>query len=88
MKQQPKDLKLKETAIRKQYRQALKTQHRQYKALKTQLQQASKARGEDVNELLTQLKQEKERKIAVLAEQYETSVTQMTETQTVLFFIY
>lgn len=71
----------KELQIRQQFRQAVKTQTRQYKLLKMQLlQQLPKDEHRDV---MARLKEEQKRKLALLADQYEATIGEMMEKQTV-----
>ncbi|KAH7731830.1 serine/threonine-protein kinase TAO3 [Aphelenchoides avenae] len=80
-KQQPRDLRTKEAQIRKQFRQTVKVQTRQFKAYQTQmLQQVPR---DEHKELLSRLKDEQNRKIASLAEQYESTISKMVNEQTV-----
>lgn len=80
-KQQPKELKAKELLIRKQYRQAVKTQLRQSKILQAQV--LNSVPKEEHREVITKLKEEQKRKLATLAGQYETSIENMVQDQTV-----
>ncbi|CAD6197439.1 unnamed protein product [Caenorhabditis auriculariae] len=80
-RQQPRDLKLKEQQIRKQYRQAVKTQTRQFKLWQTQLLQ-SVAR-EEQKEVSARLKEEQTRKLALLGSQYESQIKNMVKETTV-----
>uniref|UniRef100_A0AC35TKW0 Protein kinase domain-containing protein n=1 Tax=Rhabditophanes sp. KR3021 TaxID=114890 RepID=A0AC35TKW0_9BILA len=80
-KQQPKDLKTKEMLIRKQFRQAVKTQTRQFKAYQNQLLQT--ATKDEQKELINKLKDEQKRKIAALADQYEATIGNMVSEQTI-----
>uniref|UniRef100_A0A914WVB1 non-specific serine/threonine protein kinase n=1 Tax=Plectus sambesii TaxID=2011161 RepID=A0A914WVB1_9BILA len=79
-KQQPRELKAKEVQIRKQFRQAVKTQTRQYKALQTQLLQTLPK--EEHREMVAKLKDEQKRKLALLADQYESTIGSMVQDQT------
>ncbi|KRX37647.1 Serine/threonine-protein kinase SULU [Trichinella murrelli] len=81
VKQQPKELKQKELQIRRQFRQAVKTQTRQYKLLQLQLTQDLPK--DEQREVVARLKDEQKRKLALLAEQYEGSIGEMMEKQTV-----
>ncbi|KAL3091356.1 hypothetical protein niasHS_007149 [Heterodera schachtii] len=80
-KQQPRELKAKETIIRKQFRQAVKIQTRQFKAYQSQMLQM--APREEHRELLNRLKEEQSRKIASLADQYEATIETMVTEQTI-----
>uniref|UniRef100_A0A183BQY2 non-specific serine/threonine protein kinase n=1 Tax=Globodera pallida TaxID=36090 RepID=A0A183BQY2_GLOPA len=80
-KQQPRELKAKEAIIRKQFRQAVKIQTRQFKAYQAQMLQM--APREEHKELLNRLKEEQNRKIASLADQYESTIETMVTEQTV-----
>uniref|UniRef100_A0A914H0F4 non-specific serine/threonine protein kinase n=1 Tax=Globodera rostochiensis TaxID=31243 RepID=A0A914H0F4_GLORO len=80
-KQQPRELKGKEAIIRKQFRQAVKIQTRQFKAYQAQMLQM--APREEHKELLNRLKEEQNRKIASLADQYESTIETMVTEQTI-----
>ena len=81
LKQQPKSLKQKEILIRKQFRDTCKIQTRQYKALKSQVVQTT-AKGEQ-KIVLKKLKEEQRRKMALLGEQYEQTIAEMLQKQSV-----
>lgn len=81
VKQQPKSLKQKEVQIRKQFRETCKIQTRQYKAWKAQLMATTPR--ERQKELIKKLKDEQVRKLALLGEQYEHSISEMLEKQTI-----
>lgn len=81
LKQQPKSLKQKEMQIRKQFRETCKIQTRQYKALKAQILQMTAK--EQQKEVIKSLKDEKRRKLVLLGEQYDQSITEMLQKQTV-----
>ncbi|VDN01424.1 unnamed protein product [Thelazia callipaeda] len=78
-KQQPKELKVKELQIRKQYRQAVKTQLRQSKLL----QVLSSTPKEEHRDMIMKLKEEQKRKLATLAEQYESTIANLMRDLTV-----
>merc|ERR1711983_159504 len=78
LKQQPKSLKQKEILIRKQFRDTCKIQTRQYKALKSQT--TSK---DDQKVVLKKLKEEQRRKMALLGEQYEQTIAEMLQKQSI-----
>ncbi|XP_014254039.1 serine/threonine-protein kinase Tao [Cimex lectularius] len=81
IKQQPKSLKQKEMQIRKQFRDTCKIQTRQYKALKAEL---SITRPKEEHKLLIKkLKDEQRRKLALLADQYEQSIAEMLQKQSI-----
>ncbi|XP_020608657.1 serine/threonine-protein kinase TAO3-like isoform X2 [Orbicella faveolata] len=80
LKMQPKTLKAREMHIKKQYRNALKTQTLQYKALQKQI--LEKAPKERHKELTKQLREEKMRKMADLSVQYDQSISEMLQRQT------
>lgn len=67
--------------IKKQYRNAIKTQTLQYKALQKQI--LEKAPREKHKELTKQIREEKMRKMADLAVQYDQSISEMLQRQTV-----
>lgn len=81
LKQQPKSLKQKEMQIRKQFRETCKIQTRQYKALKAQILQMTAK--EQQKEVIKSLKDEKRRKLVLLGEQYDQSINDMLQKQTV-----
>ncbi|VDM06768.1 unnamed protein product [Wuchereria bancrofti] len=80
-KQQPKELKAKELQIRKQYRQAVKTQLRQSKLLQAQV--LSCTPKEEHREMIVKLKEEQKRKLATLAGQYESTIESLLRDLTV-----
>lgn len=80
LKMQPKTLKAREMHIKKQYRNAIKTQTLQYKALQKQI--LEKAPREKHKELTKQLREEKMRKMADLSLQYDQSISEMLQRQT------
>lgn len=81
VKQQPKSLKQKEMQIRKQFRETCKIQTRQYKALKAEL---LSTRPKDEHKLvIKKLKEEQRRKLALLADQYEQSIAEMLQKQSI-----
>ncbi|XP_026314141.1 serine/threonine-protein kinase Tao isoform X2 [Hyposmocoma kahamanoa] len=81
LKQQPKSLKQKEMQIRKQFRETCKIQTRQYKALKAHI--LATTAKEQQKEVIKTLKDEKRRKLVLLGEQYDQSITEMLQKQTV-----
>lgn len=81
IKQQPKSLKQKELLIRKQFRDTCKIQTRQYKALKAQVLQATTK--EEQKGIIRKLKEEQRRKMALLGEQYEQTIADMLQKQSV-----
>jgi len=81
LKQQPKSLKQKEILIRKQFRETVKIQTRQYKALKAQLL-ASTPRDQQKT-VIKKLKDDQRRKLALLGEQYEQSIAEMLQKQSI-----
>ena len=83
LKQQPKSLKQKELLIRKQLRDTCKIQDRQYKALKGHILQTTPK--EDQKSTIRKLKEEKRRKMALLGDQYEQTITEMLQKQSVRF---
>ncbi|XP_014666654.1 PREDICTED: serine/threonine-protein kinase TAO1-like isoform X2 [Priapulus caudatus] len=80
-KQHPKSLRAKEFQIRKQFRDAVATQTKQYKAFKSQLLQTTPK--DERKAICKKLKEDKMRKLALLAEQYESTIAEMLQTQTV-----
>lgn len=81
LKQQPKSLKQKEMQIRKQFRETCKIQTRQYKALKSHILQNT-PKDEQKN-VIKKLKDEQRRKLALLGEQYEQSIAEMLQKQSI-----
>jgi len=81
LKQQPKSLKQKEIQIRKQFRETVKIQTRQYKALKAQVL-ASTPRDQQKT-VIKKLKEDQRRKLALLGEQYEQSIAEMLQKQSI-----
>ena len=81
IKQQPKSLKQKELMIRKQFRDTCKIQTRQYKALKAQVLQSTSK--EEQKTIIRKLKEEQRRKMALLGEQYEQTIADMLQKQSV-----
>uniref|UniRef100_A0A8D8CT17 non-specific serine/threonine protein kinase n=2 Tax=Culex pipiens TaxID=7175 RepID=A0A8D8CT17_CULPI len=79
LKQQPKSLKQKELQIRKQFRETCKTQTRQYKALKAQILQTTPK--EEQKAVIKKLKEEQHRKLTLLGDQYEQSIADMLQKQ-------
>ena len=71
----------KEVQIRKQYRETCKIQTRQFKALKQQIQQTTPK--EEQKGLLKRLKDDQKRKLALLGQQYEHSIAEMLQKQSV-----
>uniref|UniRef100_A0A8C4MB29 Serine/threonine-protein kinase TAO2 n=1 Tax=Equus asinus asinus TaxID=83772 RepID=A0A8C4MB29_EQUAS len=79
VRQQPKSLKSKELQIKKQFQETCKIQTRQYKALRAHLLETTpKAQHKS---LLKRLKEEQTRKLAILAEQYDQSISEMLSSQ-------
>ncbi|XP_014212579.1 serine/threonine-protein kinase Tao isoform X2 [Copidosoma floridanum] len=81
LKQQPKSLKQKEMQIRKQFRETCKIQTRQYKALKAQILQTTPK--DEQKSVIKKLKEEQRRKLALLGEQYEQSIAEMLQKQSI-----
>merc|ERR1711936_272288 len=81
MGQQPKSLKQKELMIRKQFRDTCKIQTRQYKALKAQVLQSTSK--EEQKTIIRKLKEEQRRKMALLGEQYEQTIADMLQKQSI-----
>uniref|UniRef100_A0A6I8PCQ2 Serine/threonine-protein kinase TAO3 n=2 Tax=Ornithorhynchus anatinus TaxID=9258 RepID=A0A6I8PCQ2_ORNAN len=79
LRQQPKNLKVMELQIKKQFQDTCKVQTKQYKALKNhQLEVTPKNEHKTI---LKTLKDEQTRKLAILAEQYEQSINEMMASQ-------
>ena len=95
LKQQPKSLKQKEILIRKQFRDTCKIQTRQYKALKGQVIEGSTSSDpfspqviqttpkDEQKNVLKKLKEDQRRKMAMLGEQYEQTIAEMLQKQSV-----
>ncbi|XP_044594241.1 serine/threonine-protein kinase Tao isoform X4 [Cotesia glomerata] len=81
LKQQPKSLKQKEMQIRKQFRETCKIQTRQYKALKAQILQTTPK--DEQKTVIKKLKEEQRRKLALLGDQYEQSIAEMLQKQSI-----
>ena len=73
--------KIKEQAIRKEYNDTVRIQHRQYKALEEQIKSAMPP--DRYKEALKQTREERMRKMAMLAMQYERAISEMAQQQTV-----
>ncbi len=71
----------KELQIKKQYNDTVKIQTRQYKALQKQM--VATIPAERKKEILKQNKEDQLRKIAMLAMQYERTIADMAQQQTV-----
>lgn len=67
--------------IRKQFRETCKIQTRQYKALKAQILQTT-AKDEQ-KAVIKKLKEEQRRKLALLGDQYEQSIAEMLQKQSI-----
>uniref|UniRef100_A0A8C5DQM2 Serine/threonine-protein kinase TAO3 n=1 Tax=Gouania willdenowi TaxID=441366 RepID=A0A8C5DQM2_GOUWI len=79
LRQQPKNLKVLELQIKKQFQDTCKVQTKQYKALRHhQMEVTPKTEHKTV---LKALKDEQTRKLAILAEQYEQSINEMMASQ-------
>ncbi|XP_039278827.1 serine/threonine-protein kinase Tao [Nilaparvata lugens] len=81
IKQQPKCLKQKESLIRKQFRETCKIQTRQYKALKGQI--LASTPKDDQKAVIKKLKEDRRRKLALLGEQYEQSIAEIMQNQSI-----
>nr|CAD7397857.1 unnamed protein product [Timema poppensis] len=81
LKQQPKSLKQKEMQIRKQFRETCKIQTLQYKALKTQILQSTPK--EEQKTVIKKLKEEQRRKLTLLGDQYEQTIAEMLQKQSI-----
>ncbi|KAK2187434.1 hypothetical protein NP493_165g02019 [Ridgeia piscesae] len=80
VKHQPKNLKQKEMQIRRQFHDAVKTQQKQYKAFKEHtISHTPKAQQKAA---VKKLREEQTRKIAMLGQQYESSIEEMMQQQT------
>lgn len=67
--------------IRKQFRETCKTQTRQYKVLKAQV--LATTTKEEQKTVIKKLKEDQRRKLALLGEQYEQSIAEMLQKQSV-----
>lgn len=74
-------LQQKEMQIRKQFRETCKIQTRQYKALKAHILQNT-PKDEQKN-VIKKLKEEQRRKLALLGDQYEQSIAEMLQKQSI-----
>lgn len=74
-------LQQKEMQIRKQFRETCKIQTRQYKALKAQILQTTPK--EEQKTVIKKLKEEQRRKLALLGDQYEQSIAEMLQKQSI-----
>lgn len=74
-------LKVKEQEIRRQFQDAMKIQQKQYKVHRDSL--ISKTPKAEQKELIKKLKDDQMRKLAMLAQQYEHSISEMAEHQNV-----
>jgi len=81
LKQQPKSLKQQELQIRKQLRDTCKIQDRQYKALKAHILQTTPK--DEQKSTIRKLKEEKRRKMALLGDTYEQTITEMLQKQSI-----
>ncbi|XP_071517021.1 serine/threonine-protein kinase Tao isoform X4 [Panulirus ornatus] len=78
-KQQPKSLKQKEIEIRRQFRDTINIQRQQYKEYKAQI--LAKTVKEDQRAIIKRLKEDQRRKLAMLGDQYEQSIAEMLQRQ-------
>lgn len=85
VKQQPKSLKQKEMQIRRQFRETCKIQTKQYKAWKAHILAAQPKSDQRVNRqrVINKLKEDQVRKLNLLGEQYEQSVAEMLQKQSI-----
>eukprot|EP00731_Ephydatia_muelleri_P022590 Em0015g173a len=81
LKEHPKSLKVKESQIKKQFHDTVRIQQRQYKQYQKQI--VSTVPKDRYRDLLKQSKEEQMRKIAMLAMQYERTIADMAQQQTV-----
>lgn len=65
--------------VRKQFRETCKVQTKQYKALKAQI--LASTPKEDQKSVIKKLKEEQRRKLALLGDQYEQSIIEMLQKQ-------
>lgn len=71
----------KEMQIRKQFRDTCKVQTRQYKALKAHILQTTAKEAQ--KNVIKKLKEEQRRKLALLGDQYEQSIAEMLQKQSI-----
>jgi thousand and one amino acid protein kinase len=81
LKQHPKSLKIRRQQIRGQFNDTVKIQNKQYKTLYKQLVQTLPK--ENSREVLKHAKEEQIRKMAMLAMQYERTINEVLQQQTV-----
>lgn len=81
LRQRPKTLKAQEIQVRKQFHDTLKIQNRQYKIL--QKQKLAEAPREMHREIIRKFKEDRIRKMADLASQYDSSVSELLRKQKV-----
>ncbi|XP_077966919.1 serine/threonine-protein kinase TAO3-like isoform X3 [Styela clava] len=81
IRQQPKSLKLKENQIKKQFHETVKIQEKQYKAWRNHVLESVPKKEQ--KEVLRRMKEEQMRKLALLGEQYERSITDLNQKQSV-----
>ncbi|TTH54097.1 Serine/threonine-protein kinase TAO3 [Bagarius yarrelli] len=79
LRQQPKNLKVMELQIKKQFQDTCKVQTKQYKALRHHTLEVTPKNEHKT--VLKSLKDEQTRKLAILAEQYEQSINEMMASQ-------
>ncbi|XP_019618163.1 PREDICTED: serine/threonine-protein kinase TAO1-like isoform X2 [Branchiostoma belcheri] len=79
LKQQPKSLKAKESQIKKQFHDTCKIQTKQYKHLRQHLLETTPK--DQQKAVIKRLKEEQMRKMAILGEQYDQSISEMLQTQ-------
>ncbi|XP_048581800.1 serine/threonine-protein kinase TAO1 isoform X2 [Nematostella vectensis] len=80
LKQQPKTLKQHEIRIKKQYRDAIRIQTLQYKALQKQI--LERTPRDQHKDMIKQFREDRMRKMADLAVQYDQSIAEMLQRQT------
>jgi thousand and one amino acid protein kinase len=81
VKNQPRSLKQKELQIRQQFHATVKIQNKQYKALKEQI--LSKTPKHEQKAVSKKLKEEQMRKVSILGEQYQGSISEMMQQQNI-----
>jgi len=81
MKQQPKSLKAKEAQIRRQFHDTVKIQEKQYKAFKQHV--ISSTPKPEQKAVIKKLKEDQMRKLAMLGQQYESSISEMMQQQNI-----
>ena len=80
MKQAPKNMKEKEAMIKKQFQENVKVQEKQYKAFKNHVLEKTQKREQKA--VIKRMKTERKRKMALLWEQYEKTISDLHQVGT------